>query len=210
MKEAVMIIKHITERIDFVLHAEAESIELLRQTIDHGQTTEVVKCILHCKKKRGRVIITACGTSAATAKKIVHSLCCIEVPAVFLSPGDAVHGALGLVQSNDIVIMISKGGNTAELIRLIPAFKAKKIRIIGVGENPESAIGTASDVFLKIKIDREPDFFNMLATASAMAVIAVFDGIIIALMEKTGFTREQFAVIHPSGAVGERLLKGEQ
>jgi D-arabinose 5-phosphate isomerase GutQ len=130
-----MMKEQVYKRIDSILHAEAESIEQLRQIIDGGQTTEIVKHILNCKKNHGRVIITACGTSAAAAKKIAHSLDCIEVPALFLSPIDAVHGALELVQHNDVVIMVSKGGNTIELTRLSPSFKIKNALIIGIDEH---------------------------------------------------------------------------
>ena len=140
------------------------------------------------------------------ARKIAHSLSCIEIPALFLSPADAVHGALGVLQPEDILILISKGGNTQELLNLIPACKTKNSLLIGVSENPESGIAKQADIYLRIKVEQEPCRFNMLATASTLAVIAAFDAICIALMQMTGYTREQFAVIHPAGAVGERLL----
>jgi D-arabinose 5-phosphate isomerase GutQ len=125
---------------------------------------------------------------------------------MFLSPGDAVHGSLGAVQPGDVVILISKGGGTAEITNLIPSIKAKRAFLVGVTENADSALGRACDLLLKIKIEKEADEFNMLATTSTMAVIVVFDAICVSLMEYTGYTREQFAIIHPSGAVGERLL----
>jgi len=144
------------------------------------------------------------------ARKIAHSLCCVERPAQFLTPSDAVHGALGVLQKDDILILISKGGNTAELINLIPACKTKGALLIGVSESEKSTIAEQADIFLKIKVSAEPDPFNMLATASTLAVISVFDAICITLMKVTGYTREQFAVIHPGGAVGERLLKKQE
>ena len=150
-----------------------------------------------------------CGTSAMGAKKIVHSLNCIERPAVFLTPSDAVHGGLGVLQKDDILILISKGGNTGELTQLIPACRTKGAYLIGVTEQEDSLIGQEADLCLKIKVEREPCRFNMLATASTMAVVSVFDAICIALMTYTNYTKEQFAVIHPKGAVGERLLKKE-
>ena len=138
-----------------------------------------------------------------------HSLNCIERPAVFLTPSDAVHGGLGVLQKEDILILVSKGGNTGELAQLIPACRAKGAYLIGVTENEDSLIGREADLCLRVKVDREPCHFNMLATSSTMAVVSVFDAICIALMTYTGYTREQFAVIHPKGAVGERLLKKE-
>lgn len=186
------------------LNIEAESIHSLTETIDDEAVLKVIKLIGGCK---GRIILSGCGTSGAAAKKIAHSLCCVERPACFLSPSDAVHGALGLLQKDDILILISKGGNTDELINLISACKTKGAKLIGVSENPDSIIARSADIYLKIKVDKEPCPFNMLATASTMAVIAVFDAICIALMHYTGYTKEQFAVIHPKGAVGDRLLK---
>ena len=93
---------------------------------------------------------------------------------------------------------------------MITPLQAKRVPIIGVTENPDSAVGRAADHLLRVKVDREPDEFNMLATASTLAVVGVFDAICIALMKVTGYTRNQFAVIHPGGAVGKRLLAGDQ
>jgi len=163
------------------------------------------RCVRVLADCRGRILTTGCGTSAAAARKIAHSLCCIERPAAFLNPSDAVHGALGLVQSGDVVVAISKGGGTRELLNLLPACKTKNAYLIAVTENPGSPLAVAADLILRVRVEREPDPFNMLATASTLAVIAVFDAVCIALMHLTGYTREQFAVIHPSGAVGARL-----
>jgi KpsF/GutQ family protein len=151
------------------------------------------------------VITAGVGTSAAAARKIAHSLCCIERPAFFLSPGDAVHGGLGAAQPGDVAILISKGGGTREIANIIPALKTKKVFLVGVTEKPDSLLGRESDLVLKVRVEKEADEFNMLATTSTMAVVAVFDAVCIALMQHTGYTREQFAVIHPAGAVGERL-----
>ena len=152
------------------------------------------------------MILTGCGTSGMAAKKIAHTLSCIEIPALYMSPADAVHGDLGVLQKEDILVLISKGGKTSELLTLIPACKTKQALLIGVSENPESEIARSADIYLEVKVDREPDRFNMLATASTLAVISMFDAICIALTQLKGYTREQFAVIHPHGAVGERLL----
>ncbi len=186
-----------------VWRAEAGAVQALIEVIDPDAFARCVEWLAQC---RGRILTTGCGTSAAAARKIAHSLCCIERPAAFLSPGDAVHGGLGLVQPEDVVIALSKGGNTREIVNLLPAIKTKRARLIGVTENPDSVLGRAADLLLRVKVEREPDEFNMLATASTLAVIAVFDAVCIALMRLTGYTREQFALIHPGGAVGERLL----
>jgi KpsF/GutQ family protein len=194
------------EHIQQVWTVEANSVENLKETIDQNAIAAVVELLAECKNKNGRVLAAGVGTSGAAARKIAHSLSCIEVPAMFLSPADGVHGALGAVQKGDVVIAISKGGNTEEIMKIVPSIKAKGARLIGVTENENSKLAQASDLLLKVKVEKEPDPFNMLATASTMAVIAAFDAVAIALMYETGYSRDQFAVIHPSGAVGERLV----
>lgn len=184
------------------LDMESRAIDQLKQDLDKEAVLATAKALMNC---RGKVILSGCGTSAMAARKIAHSLSCIEIPALFLSPADAVHGALGVLQPEDILILISKGGNTQELVNLIPACKTKNALLIGVSENQDSIIARQADIYLRIKIEREPCRFNMLATASTLAVISAFDGICIALMQMTNYTREQFAVIHPGGAVGDRL-----
>ena len=195
--------KEIISEVNRCISMEADAIGKLTEMLDEKAVLETAKVLQNCK---GKVILSGCGTSAMAAKKIAHSLCCIEIPALFLSPADAVHGGLGVLQEDDILILISKGGNTQELVNLIPACRTKKAKLIGVSENPDSKIAQAADIYMKVKAEREPCRFNMLATSSTLAVISTFDAICIALMQMTGYTREQFAVIHPGGAVGERLL----
>ena len=189
------------------IEMEAASVAKLSQEMNEDAVLATANAIADCK---GRIILSGCGTSAMAAKKIAHSLNCIERPALFLTPSDALHGGLGVVQPGDIVLLVSKGGGTKELVNLLPACRTKHATVIAVSENPESVLAQNADIYLKVKVDREPCRFNMLATASTMAVIAMFDAICIALMQMTGYTKEQFAVIHPGGAVGDRLLgKGE-
>ncbi|HWR22666.1 MAG TPA: SIS domain-containing protein [Feifaniaceae bacterium] len=199
--------EEILSEIRRTLEIEAESIAKLSRDLDGDAVLKTAHAIADC---RGKVILSACGTSGAAAKKIAHSLCCIERPALFLSPADAVHGGLGVLQKDDLLILISKGGNTSELTRLIPACKAKGAKLVVVSENPGSQLALSADIYLKVRVEREPCRFNMLATASTLAVIAAFDAVCIALMQLTGYTKEQFALIHPGGAVGERLLGKEQ
>lgn len=193
----------IISEVKRALEIEADSIRNLTEVLSEESVLKVAEALKNCK---GKVILSGCGTSAQAAKKISHSLSCIEIPALFLSPADAVHGALGVLQKDDVFILISKGGNTKELVSLIPACKTKGALLIGVSENPDSVIAREADIFLFVKVEKEPCRFNMLATASTLAVISTFDAICIALMQMTGYTREQFAVIHPAGAVGDRLL----
>lgn len=168
------------------------------------------ECTRLLAEGRGRIVTSGCGTSATAARKIAHSLSCVERPSFFLTPSDAVHGALGSVQPGDVAILISKGGGTQEIVAMLAAFATKEVPIIAVTENPDSALGRAARLVVPIAIEREADEFNMLATTSTMAVIAWFDAVCIALMRLTGYSRDQFRVIHPGGAVGERLLGGDR
>ncbi len=199
----------IWESVQNVWAIESNSVSNLQNTVSPDAIASAVELLAQCKKANGKVITLGAGTSGAAAKKIAHSLSCVEIPSFFLSPADAIHGALGVVQEADVVIAISKGGNTEEIMKVIPSIKVKGAKVIGVTENESSKLAQASDIIMKVKVEKEPDPFNMLATASTMAVIATFDAIAITLMTYTGYTKEQFAVIHPSGAVGERLLNSK-
>lgn len=195
--------REIISDIRNTLAIEAQSVSRLAQDMDEDAALAVAKALAGCK---GKVILSGCGTSAMAARKITHTLNCVEIPSFFLVPSDAVHGGLGALQQDDILILISKGGSTRELVNLIAPCKEKKATLIGVSEDPDSVIAREADIYLKVKVEKEPDKFNMLATASNIAVISMFDSIAIAVMNMTGYTREQFAVIHPGGAVGYRLL----
>lgn len=185
----------------------AHELGRLSRYIDPQTFHDCVDLLATCE---GRIVTSGCGTSAAAARKIAHSLSCIERPSFFLVPSDAVHGALGSVQRGDLAILISKGGNTHEMVAMLDAFRTKEVPVIAVTEKPDSALGRAARLVVPVRIEREADEFNMLATTSTMAVIAFFDAVCITLMRVTGYSREQFAVIHPGGAVGERLLGGKE
>lgn len=193
-----------------VWNTEAGEILRLCRTVDWDRAEKLADLFLETKKQGKKIFFAGVGTSGAAAKKAAHSFSCVEFPALFLSPGDAVHGGLGAVDKGDTVVLISKGGGTFEIVRIIESLKTQGAAIVGVTENPESELGKKADLTVKIKIEKEPDLFNMLATASTMAVIAFFDAMAIYLMKKSGYTREQFAVIHTGGAVGDRLIKGRE
>jgi D-arabinose 5-phosphate isomerase GutQ len=184
------------------LQRESEAILELRSNIDYGSVECAINAIAGC---RGTVFLSGCGTSGEAARKIAHTLSCIECPAVFLSPSDAVHGGLGAVREGDIVILLSKGGRTREIDELLGPSQAKCASVIGVCEDEGSSLAKGSDIFIKAKVSREADDFNLLATSSTIAVIALFDAIAIAIMRTRGYSKERFAVIHPGGAVGEKL-----
>ena len=197
----------IRKSINHTFETESKEIERLADTVDEEIIEKIIDKIIDCK---GKIVITGCGTSAMAARKIVHSMNVIDLPAIYLNPSDAVHGALGVVDEKDIVIFISKGGNTGELTSFIDNVRNKKAFIITVSENEDSTLVRGSDLFLKVRIEREPDQFNMLATASTLAVISVFDAICIAIMNEKHFSRESFKLNHPGGAVGERLINNKE
>lgn len=160
------------------------------------------------RESKGLLYFTGCGTSAMAARKCVHTFQVIGQSAFYLNPSDAVHGGLGAIKGDDTVVVISKGGSTKELVSFLPNLQEKGATIVAVGEHEDSPIGRVANLFIKVEVDREPDTFNMLATASTLAAIATFDAVAIALMRDTGFTKAEFLANHPSGDVGRRLAEG--
>ena len=155
-----------------------------------------------------RIATCASGSSGFAAMKFAHSLCCIELPAKFLSPAEAVHGGLGYLKKGDAVLMVSRGGKTVELLPVIEVCMKKKVTLIGVTENLSSKLAASSDIVLPLRIRQESDRLNVMATASFIATVAIFDALLAALIDHTGYTLDQFALIHPGGAVGAQLAKG--
>ena len=153
----------------------------------------------------GKIAVTGVGTSGIAARKIAHMLACVEQPAVYLSATDAAHGDLGFMRSNDLMILISRGGNSEELTRLLPTLKAKGVAIISVTENLDSAIARAATLVVKTHIRREIDPLNMLATTSVVLVLAVFDALCGNIMLRNGFDQQSLLKVHPGGNVGKTL-----
>ncbi|WP_065647613.1 KpsF/GutQ family sugar-phosphate isomerase [Pantoea eucrina] len=154
---------------------------------------------------QGKIAVTGVGTSGIAARKIAHMLACVEQPAVYLSATDAAHGDLGFMRSNDLMILISRGGNSEELTRLLPTLKTKGVTIISVTENPDSAIARAATLVVKTHIQREIDPLNMLATTSIVLVLAVFDALCGNIMLRNGFDQKRLLNVHPGGNVGKML-----
>ncbi len=197
--------KMICEVMEDALIIESQTLTDLASTMPLHILLEVVQII---GESDGNIFISGCGTSGAEAKKIAHSFNCIEKPAFYLNPADTAHGDLGAIRKDDIVILISKGGNTEELVHLLHFCKRRGTKLIAVTEDDKSLLGREADYLIQVKVEREADIFNMLATANALAVLAIFDAIIVGLMVYSDYSKERFAAIHPGGAVGERLRKG--
>jgi D-arabinose 5-phosphate isomerase GutQ len=184
---------------------EAKAILDVLEHIDEVEFSHAVDSL----SKAERIVTCACGNSGVAAMKLSHSLCCIERPARFLPPGEAVHGGLGCVKEGDVVVLVSRGGKTSELMPILRISRAKKAIVIGVTENLDSPLARQSDIVLHVGTERECDRFNVMSTASFVSYIAVFDALQIAIMEETGFTLPQFALIHPGGAVGVLLNESQ-
>ncbi|MBE6565035.1 MAG: SIS domain-containing protein [Ruminococcaceae bacterium] len=152
-----------------------------------------------------RIGTCGCGHSGIICQHFSHLLCCIERPSRFISPAEAVHGATGFLQEGDVMVFASRGGKTKELLPILDICKTKGVKVISVTENMESPLALGADVVLKQHVNRETDKYNAQGTTSTTALCMIFHSLQAALIEETGYRNEQFAVIHPGGAVGERL-----
>ncbi len=182
---------------------EKECIEEMLEYFDEEAFSKAVNLL----KDAQRIGTCGCGHSGIICQHMAHLLCCIERPARFISPAEAVHGATGFLQEGDVMIFASRGGKTKELLPIIDICKSKKVKIISVTENMESPLALNADVTLKQHVNRETDKYNSQGTTSTTALCMIFHALQTALIEETGFKNEQFALIHPGGAVGERLNK---
>lgn len=152
-----------------------------------------------------RIGTCGCGHSGIVCQHLAHLLCCIELPGRFISPAEAVHGATGFLKAGDVMVFASRGGKTKELLPILDICKSKGVRVITVTENLESPLALGADVVLKQHVNRETDKWNAQGTTSTTALCLIFHALQAALIEETGYQAEQFALIHPGGAVGERL-----
>ena len=177
------------------------------ERIDYEIMSKITDILGSVKRKGKKVVLAGCGTAGQAAKRIAHTLCVVEVPSFFLSPADSIHGGMGVMQEGDVLILISKSGNTQEILNYLPAAQKKGLTVIGVTENESSKLGRAADIVLKIKIDREPDCWGLVSSASTLAFISAFDAMAFAIMEENGYTKEEFYLIHTGGGVGDILRK---
>ncbi len=184
-----------------VIRIEAESVANLQDKIDEN-FANAVEVIYKCT---GRVVLTGMGKSGLIARKIVATMNSTGTAAIFLHPTDALHGDLGMVRGEDVVIIISKSGSTDELSRLLPMFKRLGVKIIGMSGNEKSELYHESDIFLNIGVKEEACPHDLAPTSSTTATLAMGDALSVALLEKRNFTIEDFAFLHPGGSLGKRL-----
>ncbi len=182
---------------------EAAEIRRAAEVMDWDAFAKAVEVLA----KAERIGTAGCGHSGICCTHFAHSLCCIERPARFISPAEAVHGAMGFIQEGDVMVLASRGGKTAELIPIMNIAKTKGATVISVTEKMDSPLAEGADIVLPMRVEKETDKYNSQSTSSFVALGSVFDALQTALIEETGYVNEQFALIHPGGAVGERLNK---
>jgi len=188
-----------------ILTIDRDCVGDLLESLDMNVMDQIVDLLSNVKKNSKKVITAGCGTSGIAAEKIAHALSVIEVPALFLSPANSVHGGMGVIQKGDVVILLTKGGNTEEIVSYIPVCKAKGALVIGVTEVADSILAKNCDIWLNVAVKREPDPWNLIASGSILAVLATWDAIVLTLKQHNGFTKEDFYLTHPGGSAGVKL-----
>ncbi len=180
---------------------ESECIEKMLEHFNEEAFSKAVELL----KDSERIGTSGCGHSGIMCNHFSHLLCCIEKPSKFISPAEAVHGGMGFIQRGDVMVFASRGGKTKELLPIMDICKSKGARIITITENLDSPLAQGADVVLKQYVNRETDKYNCQGTTSSTALCMIFHALQTALIEETGYQNEQFALIHPGGAVGEKL-----
>lgn len=184
-----------------VIEIEGEAVLSLKDRIDKN-FSQAVQLIYNSK---GRVVFTGMGKSGIIARKIVATMNSTGTAAIFMHPTDALHGDLGMVRKDDIVILVSKSGHTEELLQLIPMFKRIDVTIIGMLGELNSKLAKECDLILNVSVKEEACPLDLAPTASTTAALVMGDALAIALLEMRGFTAEDFAMLHPGGSLGKRL-----
>ncbi|GAF80305.1 unnamed protein product [marine sediment metagenome] len=191
----------ILKRAREVLRIEIEGLENVVQNLDDN-FKKAVQLIYSC---RGKVVVTGMGKGGIVGTKIARTLASTGTPAVDLHPGDAVHGDVGMVTKNDIVLAISNSGETEEVLRLVPLVKRIGARLISMTGNPESSLAKMSDVVMNVSVKREACPMGMAPTASTTATLALGDALAMVLLDKRGFREDDYAMYHPGGEIGKKL-----
>jgi arabinose-5-phosphate isomerase len=189
-----------------VLQTEAAAILALVDRLDE-RFERAVRLLLDC---RGRVIVTGMGKSGIICRKIAATLSSTGTPAFFLHPAEAIHGDLGVITSDDVIVALSHSGETEELLRLLETIKRLDARLIAITGNCNSTLGLAAEVALDCGVSEEACPMNLVPTASTTAALALGDALAMTLLVAKGFREEDFAHRHPGGKLGKRLMRVEQ
>ncbi len=185
-----------------VIAIERKELAALEQRIDEN-FARAVRLILECK---GRVIVTGMGKSGAIGRKISSTLASTGTASAFLHPAEGVHGDLGMVHKDDVIIAISKSGETSELIHLLPSFRRLDVPVIAMTSSKHSTLARYAKVWLDISVAEEACPNDLAPTASTTVTLAMGDALAVALLDARGFSPEDFALLHPGGSLGKKLL----
>jgi arabinose-5-phosphate isomerase len=185
-----------------VIQIEADAVEALAASLD-DRFAQAVEMILACS---GRVVVTGMGKSGLICQKMAATMASTGTPTIFLHPAEGVHGDLGMLMKGDLVIAVSNSGETEEITRILPIIKRMGLPLVSMTGNPSSALARAGDVFLDISIKEEACPLQLAPTASTTVTLAMGDALAVALLLQRGFREEDFALFHPGGALGKRLL----
>lgn len=194
--------KNITELAKEVLEIEAHSILRMKNSIN-GEFEKAIELLYSCK---GRVIVTGMGKSGLIGKKIAATLSSTGTPSYFLHPAESTHGDSGIITKDDVIIAISNSGETQELLNLLPLIKRFGVSMIAMTGGLNSTLAKTSDVVLDISVEKEACPLNKAPTASTTVTLALGDALAVCLLEKRGFTEEDFLTFHPGGALGKGIL----
>lgn len=192
----------IIEEARKVIRIEADALMALADSIN-GEFEGAVRLILSTK---GRVVVTGMGKSGLIGQKIASTMASTGTPAFFLHPAEGIHGDLGMIMKGDVVIAISNSGETEEVVRILPVIKRLGASLVSMSGNPKSTLAKAGDVFLDISIKEEACPLGLAPTASTTATLAMGDALAVALLLERGFRPEDFALFHPGGSLGKKLL----
>lgn len=185
-----------------VLQIEADAVIALKDRIDE-KFEKAVRIILDC---RGKVVVTGMGKSGLICQKIAATMASTGTPTFFLHPAEGIHGDLGMLSKGDVVIAVSYSGETEEVCRILPVIKRMGLPLITMSGNPKSTLGVAGDVHLNVHVEEEACPLGLAPTASTTATLAMGDAIAVALLDQRGFQAEDFAMFHPGGSLGKKLL----
>ena len=185
-----------------VLDIESAAIKNLKSTLNKS----FVKACEACENCKGKIIVMGLGKSGHIADKMAATFASTGTPAFFIHPSEAIHGDLGMIDKEDVVLILSYSGETEEIVSLIPIIKNMGITIIALTGNKKSKLSKEATINLNVEVKEEACPMNLAPTASTTAALAMGDAIAVALLEKKGFTKEDFAKSHPGGYLGKKLL----
>lgn len=190
------------EKIIETLRIEAVAIEKAAGRLDRASVNRAMDLLVGCV---GKVVVIGVGKSGVIAQKIAQTMISTGTMAVFLHPSDALHGGLGVVEIDDVVIALSNSGETDEILAILPTFRKRKVAVIAIVGGANSTLGRHADVVLDASVDKEACPLNLAPTASTTVALAIGDSLAMAVMESKKLTPEDFAVNHPAGRLGKRL-----